>query len=717
MTKIRIDDREPMHPPAGAPPRPPRDGAAPSARAARLLFVATIFSSAFLLFLVQPLIAKQILPWFGGSAAVWSICLVFFQVVLLAGYAYADAVTRFLSMKAQAGLHIGLLLASLAFLPIVTSTRWKPTGGEDPTLWILGLLLGTIGLPYFLLSTTGPLVQSWVARTPWGARVYRYFALSNLASLASLLAYPVLIEPHAPLLLQARGWSWGYAAFALLCSAATLHVARRWADGGPHATPAAALGGDRADVSTTRASTAAPGGLDPLLWLVLPALGSWLLLAITNHLTQDVAALPLLWVLPLSIYLLTFVLCFESDRWYRRGFFLPTAAVMLLLCAFGLQDDIGASVLTALPIYVGGLFVLCMALHGEMARLRPEPRHLTRFYLMLSLGGALGGIAVGLVAPQVLPAYYELGIGLVLTALIGIVLMRGRLLAGAFALAVAAGCAWCLAAQIRTDHADSRVLVRNFYGTLSTLDTRRDDPQSNVRRMYHGAVKHGEQLLAPARRRELTAYYGHSSGIGRAIDSAREAPRRVGIIGLGTGTLATYGRAGDLYRFYEINPQVFDLADREFSFLKDSPARIERVPGDARLALEAEPPQAFDVLAVDAFSGDSIPIHLLTIEALSAYERHMTHDGIIAFHVTNHLLELAPVVAGIARARGLRAVLVHDDPESILLRRTNWVLVARDEATLRRAGIADAGQAIAIPPGARPWSDDFNNLLGVVKYR
>ena len=454
---------------------------------ARLLFAGTIFTSAFLLFLVQPLIAKQILPWFGGSAAVWSICMVFFQVALLAGYAYSDWITRHLRVRAQALLHGGLLLASLAFLPIVTSARWKPTGAEDPTLWILGLLLGTIGLPYFLLSTTGPLVQSWVARTPWGAQVYRYFSLSNLASLVSLLAYPVLIEPRSALLQQAWGWSVGYGLFVLLCAGTALYVARRWSDAAVAVAAAAA----------PASAEQPPRARDYLLWLALPALGSWLLVAMTNHITQNVAAIPFLWVLPLVVYLLSFVLCFESDRWYRRPLFLPLAAAMLALCAYGLQAEFGIDVKTAIPLYVVGLFVLCMFLHGEMARLRPGARWLTRFYLMLSFGGALGGIAVGLVAPHVLPAYYELGAGLVLTALVAAVLLCRRRSGWMAALALAVLSAAFLAQQVRSDVSDARRLSRNFYGTLLTLDTHRADPADNVRQMYHGSVKHGEQYLVP----------------------------------------------------------------------------------------------------------------------------------------------------------------------------------------------------------------------------
>ncbi|MBT2336283.1 fused MFS/spermidine synthase [Variovorax paradoxus] len=674
----------------------------------QLLFAGTIFSSAFLLFLVQPLIAKQILPWFGGSAAVWSICMVFFQVVLLAGYAYSDWVTRRLRVRAQAALHVTLLLASLAFLPLVVAARWKPTGSEDPAWLILGLLFATIGLPYFLLSTTGPLVQSWVARTPWGAQVYRYFSLSNLASLLSLLSYPGLIEPRSSMLQQARGWSWGYGVFVVLCAGTTLLVAYLW----PQAVPSPAAPGRAAAAGSEKP----PRWTDGLLWLVLPALASWLLLAVTNHITQNVAAVPFLWILPLSLYLFTFVLCFESDRWYRRGVFLPLAAGVLLLCAFGLQHHIGSDVRTGLPIYVGGLFVLCMFLHGETARLRPAPRYLTRFYLMLSLGGALGGAMVGLVAPHVLPAYYELGIGLMLTALVAAAVLRQRTWLRNSSVALAACCAFFLMAQIGSDRSDARHLLRNFHGALITFDVRRLHPSDSVRLLSHGSIKHGEQFLDPWRRREPTTYYGATSGIGRAMAAAPAGPRRVGLIGLGAGTLASYGRSGDVYRIYEINPQVFELADSEFTFLRDSPARIERVLGDARLALEREPPQDFDLLAVDAFSGDAVPVHLLTAQAMDVYLRHMKPGGVVAFHVTNRFLELAPVVARIAEVKGLHAVLVSDDAEaSKWLNPTDWVLVARDPDVLAREPLRAAALPIVPPAGARPWTDDFNNLLGVLK--
>lgn len=673
------------------------------------LFAATIFSSAFLLFLVQPLIAKQILPWFGGSAAVWSICMVFFQVVLLAGYAYSDWLTR-LPVRIQSALHILLLMVSLAILPIVTSERWKPSGAEDPTLWILGLLVTTIGLPYFLLSTTGPLVQSWLARAPWGAQVYRYFSLSNLASLVSLLAYPLLIEPRTALLPQALGWSWGYAVFVCLCIGTTWCAARQARESNVSSAAAPVSNGGSPLNETP------PGWGNYLLWLALPALGSWLLLAITNHLTQNVASIPFLWVLPLSIYLLSFVLTFESDRWYQRRILLPATAVVLVLCAFGLQDSLGSDVKTALPIYGVGLFVLCMFLHGEMASMRPGPRYLTRFYLMLSLGGALGGVTVGLVAPHVLPAYYELGIGLVLVAWLGaLVFKRHRPLMLACA-AVSLLCIYFLSAQVRSDSSGARHMSRNFYGTLIIQDLIDvEAPSKSVRQMFHGSVKHGEQYLALDRRQEPTTYYGPTSGVGRALASAPQAPRHVGLIGLGTGTLAAYGRVGDVYRVYEINPQVFELADTEFSFLKDSAARIERVLGDARLAMEREAPQGMDVLAVDAFSGGSVPIHLITKEAMGVYLRHIKPDGVVAFHVTNRFLALAPVVEKVAKSHGLHVLLVHDEAKDSDLRRTDWVLVSPSAARLQHPLIQSAVVPIQAIPGLQLWTDDFNNLFGVLK--
>jgi hypothetical protein len=350
-----------------------------------------------------------------------------------------------------------------------------------------------------------------------------------------------------------------------------------------------------------------------------------------------------------------------------------------------------------------------------MARLRPAAAWLTRFYLMLSLGGAIGGVSVGLVAPHVLPAYYELGIGLMLCALVAAVLWRGRRIGVAASLALAGCCGWFLVLQVRGDAVGLWRMERNFYGALLTTETRAG-PKGGMRKLFHGSIQHGEQYLAPTLRREPTTYYGTTSGIGRAIAAAPDGPRRVGLIGLGAGTLAVYGRPGDVYRFYEINPLVFELADQEFSFLADSAARIERVLGDARLALERENPQGFDILVVDAFSGDAIPVHLITAEAMDVYLRHVRPSGVIAFHVSNRYLSLAPVVERIAMAKGLRAVLVEDKPDkSTNLDLTDWVLVSRDPTALAREPIGGATSASNPIPSLRPWTDDFNNLFSVLK--
>jgi hypothetical protein len=700
--------------------------AAAHARGARSrtawLYAATIFASAFLLFLVQPIMAKQILPWFGGSAAVWSVCMVFFQVTLLAGYAYADLVVRRLAPRTQAVLHIVLLAAAAATLPILAGERWKPAAGDEPTLLILALLLATIGLPYFVLSTTGPLLQAWLARAaqgaPWAARVYRLFSLSNFASLLALLAYPVVLEPHTPLRVQALTWSGGFGVFALLAAVVAWQASRvagvtPCASAVATSAPAAAL---------DAAATAHSPRPRPWLWLALPAMGSWLLIAVTNHLTHHVASIPFLWVLPLVTYLVTFILCFESDRWYRRTVFLPAAAIVMVASAWAMTTAYAQRPTTGLPLFTGALFVWCMVLHGETARMKPPARHLTRFYLMLSAGGALGGAFVGLVAPVALDGNYELGLGLFVVGMLGVAVFDAHRAAAWASLAVAAACAAFVFVQASGDRRDARVITRNFYGTLQTYDSRDDPVPADRRRiLLHGSIKHGEQFLAPDRSREPTAYYGVTSGIGRVLlalpgttSTSAAKPARVGLVGLGAGTLVVYARPGDVYRLYELDPEVFDLARREFTFLRDTPARVEDVVGDARLSMEREPAQRLDVLAVDAFSGGSVPVHLLTTQALDVYLKHLAPGGVIAFHLTNRHLDLPPVVLAAARERGLHARVIRDEAEhSEHLRRTTWVLIAREAARLDLPVLRDA--TVDVKPAARAWSDDFHDLLSILK--
>ncbi len=671
----------------------------------RMLYAATIFSSAFLLFLVQPIVSKHILPWFGGSAAVWATCLVFFQSLLLLGYAYADRITRWLKPSMQVALHGVLLAASLLALPVIAGPEWKPTGAEDPGLYILMLLAMTVGLPYLALSATGPLIQSWAARAGEGPRVYRLFSLSNLASLLALLAYPFLIEPWLPLNAQSSAWSVVYAGFSLLCISsgiALLRTTRR---------PAVDL--------THRASETMPeppGIGSVALWIGLSAMGSWLLLAITNHITQNVAAIPFLWLLPLTLYLLTFVLCFESDRWYRRNVLLVPTFVVVAACSVGLWDSrLGFDIKVAIPLYCSGLFIVCMFLHGEMARIRPPTSYLTRFYLALSFGGALGGMLVGLAAPKMLPAFYELGIGFVLIALLMAFVLRQRRILLACGLLLALICAVNLWMQVRADSHSARLMDRNFYGRLVVRDVATGKDGQSVRKLLHGAILHGEQYQSGSNRNKPTTYYGPSSGIGRLLAVPDSTGRHVGVIGLGTGTLAAYGETGDRFRFYDIDPAVVSVAHREFSYLRDSKAAIDIVVGDARLNLDKEPPNRFDVLVVDAFSGDSIPVHLMTREALVIYRRHMKENGVIAFHVSNRFLSLAPVVETLARSSGMHAVLVSDRKPEPPLTGSDWVLVSESRnALLRPTVAAAAGDAPAIE-GLRPWTDDSSNLFRVLK--
>jgi len=669
-----------------------------------VLHAATIFLSAFLLFLVQPVIAKQILPWFGGAAAVWATCLVFFQSVLLVGYAYSDWTTRLLAPRRQSWLHIGLLALSLAILPIIPAAHWKPGAeGGEPTLMILGLLGATIGLPYFLLSTTSPLVQAWFWQSFRHAVPYRLFALSNLASLLALLSYPVLVEPFLPLAAQSWVWSLAYAVFALLCGA-TAWLSTR----GPAAAPApAAQSGGGAEK--------APAVTDRLLWIALSAMGSCLLLAVTNHLTQNIASIPFLWVVPLSIYLVTFILCFDHPRWYHRGIFITLTAVLLPVMAW-YSDSL--DLWTAAPLYAAGLFVCCMFCHGELTRMRPAPRHLTTFYLMVSIGGAIGALLVGILAPLLLAGYYELGIALTACA----VLLYHRMLAGrwwlaAGALAVVVATA-AFTVVVVTDYLHhTRVMVRNFYGVVRTRDYASPVP---FRAMYHGGINHGGQLLDPALRGRPTSYFAPTSGYGRVFASLPEAPRRVGVIGLGAGALAAYSRAGDLFRFYEIDPQVAAVAVSEFTYLRDSPAQTDIVLGDGRLSLEREAPQHYDVLAIDAFSGDSIPMHLITREAMAAYLRHLKPDGVIVFQATNRFVDIAPVVERLAALHGMSAVLVSDVAESdegadYWVSDTDQIIVTRNAQLLAAPPIASVAQPLPARPDFRIWTDDFYNLLRILK--
>jgi hypothetical protein len=662
-----------------------------------LPYPATIFLSSFLLFLVQPIIAKQILPWFGGSAAVWTTCLVFFQSILLAGYAYADWTTR-LGARRQALLHVALLAAALLTLPILASTAWKPQGDEEPIVRILLLLGATIGLPYFLLSTTTPLLQAWYWRRFQSAVPYRLFALSNLASLLALLGFPVLFEPAFDL--TTLGWTWSYlfAAFAVLCGA-TAWLSINGLDQVKQSSPIGGL------------------SIKPQLqWLALSAMGSVMLLAVTNHITQNIASVPFLWVVPLALYLITFIFAFDHPRWYVRPLFIAALGVLVPAMAWAIPSlDLDL----ALPLYLAGLFVACMVCHGELARLKPDPRHLTRFYLMISVGGALGAVLVAIVAPLTMSGYFELGIALIVLGAVLALSQRGAWRWGAaLATVVSAG---FVAKGVYDYSAGVRVMARDFYGVVRTAD--HSDPVA-YRSMYHGAIMHGGQLLGDSFRNTPADYFSPGSGYGRVFTSLREMqpkrPLKVGVIGLGAGVIAAWMKPGDELVFYEISPRVVDIAASEFTFLKDSAAKTEVVLGDGRLSLEREAPRQYDVMGIDAFSGDSIPMHLVTREAMEIYLRHLKPDGVIVFQATNRFIDLLPVVKRLAAEFGLQAVNVSDSPEGVegheyWYSSTDQVIVTRNAALLSWPKIAESSEPIADKPGLPVFTDAHHNLLRILK--
>jgi hypothetical protein len=670
------------------------------------LYALTIFLSAFLLFQVQPLIAKTILAWFGGTASVWTTCMLFFQFLLLGGYLYSHFVIAKLKPKHQAWVHAALLALAVISLPIIPNPSWKPTGTENPTARILLLLGATVGLPYLLCSTTGPLVQAWYARSQRGAMPYRLFALSNFGSMLALLSYPFLVEPYLPARYQAWIWSGGFCVFAALCVYTGFRAA------GCEEAPVVIETGEPLSGIATH-----------LFWIALAAGPSMAMLAITNHLTQDVASIPFLWIVPLSIYLLSFILTFDTRGWYRREAFLVLIAPALGGLAY-LQwtDSTDLKVPWTIAAFSAGLFIICMTCHGELAARKPAPRHLTSFYLMLSLGGVIGGLFVGLMAPYVFKSYFELPVSLGFCGLLACLAAleepgqtlaeSARSVAGIALFAGWFGLCLFLGRTMNDAVKGYRVVQRNFYGGLRVREADAGKWEG-YRSLLHGSINHGEQWTHPNRRRELLSYYCADSGIGQAMKLRQpDVPHKVGVMGLGAGTMAAFGRAGDEYRFYEINPAVPILARTEFTFVPDSPAHIEILMGDARLSLERQPPQDFDILMMDAFSGDSIPVHLITREAFALYYRHLKPSGIIAVHISNKYLDLEPILARAAEALHKPAFEVESEDTGDCFG-TTYILFANDAKIFR--GPQFSGRKARTKPRVNMWTDDYSNLFRILK--
>jgi SAM-dependent methyltransferase len=696
------------------------------------LFAAATFLGAFLLFLVQPLIARYVLPWFGGGAAVWTTCMLFFQTALLGGYLYAHLGVSRLGTRAQAAVHAVVLLgAAAAALPaIVPAARWQPSPGEGtPIPRILLLLAATVGLPCVALAATSPLLHAWYARLRPGAAVYRLYALSNVGSLLALFAYPFVVEPLLARRAQATVWSAGMAAFAVLCAACAWIAGRsipRW-------TSSDTVPGT--DTNMPAAHVARPPSttweklVRRFLWIALPACASALLLGTSNMITQDIAPMPLLWVLPLALYLLTFVIAFDRPRWYVRKVWTPVLALAVIgvLPLLYMGGDLDSVALVVFG-FLAAMFVGCMTLHGELARLRPPPNQLTGYYLSLAAGGALGGLLVAVGAPLLLRSYLEYPAALwaccVLVFVTPCLIERwvpssfpGLLaLAGVLSLAPLA---WHSAHRsIPKGELVSR--NRDFYGVLAVW--RMNEGEGRGTMIHHGSITHGHQYSRPSLRGTPTTYYHDESGVGFALretDSPLPRPRRVAAIGLGAGTIAAYAQPGDAYRFYEISPQVGRIARENFTYLSDATERgasVDVVFGDGRLSMAAEPEeQQFDCIVLDAFSGDAIPSHLITTEALEMYKRRLAPGGVICVHVSNRFLDLQSVVAAAAGQLGWRAALFDADWTDAMRYPASWVVLGPDAEVVRQLERNGDGTPLEPPRRFAPWTDEHANVLAILQ--
>lgn len=760
-------------------------------------FALTIFAGAFLLFQVQPLIGKYILPWFGGGPGVWTTCMLFFQMLLLGGYAYAHTVSRKLQPRTQAILHLVLLAAALVSLPITPGDRWKSyAGGDDPTWHILALLTVSLGLPYLVLSATGPLMQEWFRRTTPGVSPYRLYALSNVGSLLALVSYPFYFETNFTRKAQAQFWSWGLVFYAVCCAFCAWKVWRQ-----PVATAT--------ETKAAEADAPRPTGYQRLLWLVLPASASILLLAVTNKMCQDVAVIPFLWVLPLALYLLSFIISFDSPRWYSRFYYTLALVVAMIAVCQALFEGADMAIVKQVVIYSTTMFVGCMICHGELYQLRPHPKHLTSFYLMIAAGGAMGGLFVALAAPNLFDNYYEMHLSLGLVVLLLLVIsivgkaalspLRWRILFGLLAIAATygankgytAGIAWlrrrealstssegganwarlenahwlvwalaavglivlfgvsrkrarpinwhaltcgllgtglvalgvALVVQIQDASRGALLSARNFYGVLSVFEYDRG-LDTHYHLLQHGRITHGIQFAAPERAGTITSYFGANSGIGIALRNfPRQQNQRIGLLGLGVGTVSAYGKPGDYIRIYEIDPHVKEVAEKPFSYVARSAAKIDIVMGDGRLSMESEPPQGFDFLIMDAFSSDAVPVHLLTKEAFEIYLRHLKPDGAILVNISNRYLDLRPVIENAARAFKLQSHHINsedggesEEDSGWWLYASTWMVLSRNQEFMDRPALRNAASAPVTGPNTIPlWTDDYTSMFKVLQ--
>ncbi|MBN2841499.1 MAG: fused MFS/spermidine synthase [Sedimentisphaerales bacterium] len=677
-----------------------------------IFFALTVFCGAFLLFVVQPIMGRFILPWFGGTPAVWTTCMLLFQLLLLAGYLYAHLLTCFFRPYLQVFIHCALALLCLFSLPALPQSSPVSQAGSQPVLSILILLTLAVGGPYMLLAATGPLMQSWFGLCMPGKSPFRLYALSNTGSLLALLGYPFLIEPFTGRLTQIYNWSWlmaGFIALIVLCGLMVLAHLKKTPlllSAHPHA----------------RHNNSKVPALTIFFWLAFPAVASVELLAITSRITQDIAAIPFLWILPLSIYLLTFIICFDSPRWYYHSFYLFLLIISIVFTIWLQLHFADCGIMIQIISYCALLFACCMVCHGQLYLLRPQTGPVTGYYLFIATGGCLGGIFVAIVAPLIFKTDLELNLGLLCGILLTILAdiqnripFRRRI---AWTLIIAAISLTFIftAKPVGIGNRSAVLFSRNFFGTL-TLWLADEGTADQRLILQHGTTFHGIQFTDPAKRKTPAAYYGYRSGAGLAFNALEQKQnRKIGVIGLGVGTVATYSRPGDIFAFYEINPAVIALAANAqwFTFLRDfAGSHYDTYLGDARLVLAGQQQQAFDLLIIDAFSSDSVPVHLLTKEALEIYQQHLAPDGIMAFHLSNNHLDLPALVLALAADAGLNCLWVADDGDESGTFTSNWVLLCSDASVIATPAIK-AQSVNHKPRQVTPWTDDRVNLLEIL---
>ena len=667
-----------------------------------MIYLIAVALAAFLLFQIQPMVAKIILPYFGGGAAVWTACMLFFQAFLLAGYYYAYLLSKVANLKYQLMFHTGLLFLSLVFLPLMVNTS-NINGDDSPLLSILVLLASGIGLPYLLLSSTGPLIQNWFALSDLKKDPYFLYSWSNTASLVALLTFPFLIEPTIASSVQLSIWSNLYLSYVLII----LFICWRLRD---------VVNRDQVAVKEKRQRIAK---MEYLFWLGLSFLGVVFLVATTSAMTQNIAPIPFLWILPLCLYLLTFIICFHKDTWYVRWYWCALLGLSAFIAIF--LHFIGSqfSLVTQIVLYSCVLFSGCMVCHGELVKSKPKPYFLTSFYLSLSLGGFLGSAFVAFIATELLTSFLEFPLAFCalffLVALMIFIKQPKQKVLSVSLLSVGVLALLLLLFLQNTYQQNDLMQSRNFYGILSVKDIEINGELE--RRLIDGTTSHGTQSLLKEKRHIPLSYYRKNTGGALAIELLQhQGELNAAFVGLGAGALAAYGKSGDGFDFFELNPAVIAAAQKYFTFISDSKADVNLILGDARLSLtnKLNSMDRYQLIVLDAFSGDSIPQHLLTLEAMQLYQSLLSEEGVIAVHISNSHLNLLPLMKGLAEHSGMSLRYFHSQADRESEHDSDWVWLTSNNRLLNSARVKlqqttiEAGRSVV-------WTDDFNELMSLLK--